>query len=85
LPGLDRDGPLSLVCVKAEAATLFAADDDFGLLKILDALLATPLEVCSFFAIPRLPDSVRKENAAIDSQSRVIVSFASAAFLLPFV
>lgn len=43
---------MSLACVKAEAATLFAAFDEFGLLRILDALLATPLEVCSFLATP---------------------------------
>jgi hypothetical protein len=41
----------SLACVRAEAATLFAAFDDLGLRRTLDAFEATLLDVCSFFAI----------------------------------
>jgi hypothetical protein len=39
---------LCLAWVRAEAATLFSALVDFGLLKIFPALLATLRDVCSF-------------------------------------
>ena len=38
-------------CVRADAATDFAALPEFGLLRIFEALLATLFEVFSFFAI----------------------------------
>jgi hypothetical protein len=40
-----------LVCAKSEAATLFAALLDLGLLKILDAIEATFFDVCLEFGI----------------------------------
>jgi hypothetical protein len=43
---------LSLAWVSAEAATLFSALVDLGLLKILPALLATREDVCSFLDFP---------------------------------
>ncbi len=53
---------LSLACVKADAATLFSALDDFGLLKILLALDATDFEVFSFFAMVINSASKTSEN-----------------------
>lgn len=48
---------LFAACVSADAATLFTAAGDFGLLRSLDALLATFAEVFSlvcFFAVATL-------------------------------
>jgi hypothetical protein len=39
-----------LVCAKSEAATLFSALVDLGLLKILEAIDATLADVCFEFA-----------------------------------
>jgi hypothetical protein len=60
---------LSLACVSAEAAALFAAADDFGSLSTLLALDAALLDVCSFFAmfvsaIAREPASRRRHHPA---------------------
>ena len=52
LSGLSYFPFLSWAWVSAEAATLFSALVDLGLLKILHALLATREDVCSFLDFP---------------------------------